>query len=128
VLHDDPRPPRRLNDDVPRDLETVCLKCLQKEPPWRYDGAGALAADLRRFLAGEPVKARRVGRAERAWKWVKRNPGRAAALAAAALVLAGAGVAAAEVRRQRAEDRVAAERQRADDRIAAEQKRQADLR
>jgi WD40 repeat protein len=89
VLHDDPRPPRKLNDKVPRDLETVCLQAMAKEPHRRYAKAADLAADLRRFLAGEPVKARPVGRLGRAWRWCRRNPGLAAAsITAAAALLA----------------------------------------
>jgi WD40 repeat protein/tetratricopeptide (TPR) repeat protein len=74
VLHDEPRPPRSLNDRVPRDLETVCLKALAKEPARRYASAGALAADLRRFLKGEAILARPVGRAEKLARWCRRNP------------------------------------------------------
>ena len=69
VLHDEPRPPRKLNDQIPRDLETVCLKAMAKEPERRYQKAGELAEDLRRFLRGEPVRARPVGRLERATCW-----------------------------------------------------------
>ena len=58
VLHDEPRPPRRLNDRIPRDLETICLKAMAKEPAGRYATAGELADDLRRWLAGEPIQAR----------------------------------------------------------------------
>jgi formylglycine-generating enzyme required for sulfatase activity len=77
VLHRDPAPPRSVVADVPRDVETICLKCLEKEPGKRYPTADALAADLRAFLAGRPITARPVGAAERAWKWAKRHPARA---------------------------------------------------
>jgi WD40 repeat protein len=81
VLHDEPAPPSRLASGVPRDLETICLKCLQKEATRRYDSAQALAEDLERWLRGEPIQGRRVGMAERLMKWVQRRPA-AAALAA----------------------------------------------
>jgi formylglycine-generating enzyme required for sulfatase activity len=86
VVSDEPVPPRQLNARVPVDLETVCLKCLQKEPGRRYAGAEALADDLRRFGEGRPVVARPVGRIERAAKWVKRNPLVTALLALTALL------------------------------------------
>ena len=78
VLHDDPVPPSRLAKGVPRDLETMCLKCLRKEPARRYESALALAEDLERFLAGEAILARRVGVAERVTKWMRRKPAAAA--------------------------------------------------
>jgi hypothetical protein len=74
VLEDDPRPPRRLKEDVPRDLETVCLKAMSKSPAARYQQASALAGDLRRFLAGEPILARREGYAKHFWRWCRRYP------------------------------------------------------
>ncbi len=89
VWHADPVPPRRLQPGVPRDLETICLKCIAKEPQRRYPSAQALADDLKRFLANEPIQARRVGLAERTLLWARRRP-TAAALAA---VLAAVGLA-----------------------------------
>src|SRR5262249_13942792 len=74
VLEDDPRPRRRLNEHVPRDLETICLKAMAKSCGRRYQTAQELADDLRRFLDGKPIKARRVGVAERLWRWSRRNP------------------------------------------------------
>jgi WD40 repeat protein/tRNA A-37 threonylcarbamoyl transferase component Bud32 len=87
VKEQEPVPPRRRNPGVPRDLETICLKCLQKDPRKRYAGAAALAEDLRRFRAGQPILARRVGRAERLWRWCRRNPGVASLLGAVAASL-----------------------------------------
>ncbi|MHB1557515.1 MAG: WD40 repeat domain-containing serine/threonine protein kinase [Isosphaeraceae bacterium] len=92
LLHEDPRPPRRINDRIPRDLETIGLKALAKQPSRRYATAGELAADLRRYLKGEPCLARPVGRLERGWLWALRNRKLAAALACAALFLGLAAV------------------------------------
>src|SRR5262249_52944579 len=83
----EPRPPRRLVPAVPRDLETVCLKCLRKEPRQRYATAAALADDLGRFLAGAPVQARPVGAWGRGVKWARRRPAVAALLAVSVLAL-----------------------------------------
>jgi serine/threonine-protein kinase len=92
VVHDEPLPPRRLNPAMPADLETVCLKCLHKEPARRYSSAGELADDLHRWLAGEPITARPVGVLERGWRWCRRNPW-VASLAAAVVLSLCAGVA-----------------------------------
>ncbi len=82
VVHDTPESPRKLNRKVARDLETICLKCLQRDPADRYRTADALAADLRAYLGGFPVAARPVGFLRRTWKLVRRNPVRSAILTA----------------------------------------------
>jgi WD40 repeat protein/predicted Ser/Thr protein kinase len=84
VVHDDPVAPGRLQPKVPRDLENICLKCLNKEPARRYPSALALAEDLNRYLAGLPVSARPVGMVSRAARWARRRPGTAALLAVSA--------------------------------------------
>ena len=92
VIEQEPVSPRLLNSAVNQDLETICLKCLHKEPARRYATAAELAADLRRFIAGEPILARPVGRTERLIRWCRRNPlaaslaGTVAAAIAAVLV------------------------------------------
>jgi len=91
VVADEPVPVRQLQPQVPADVETICLKCLQKEPTRRYESASALADDLRRFEEGRPIVARPVRRWERATKWVRRNPMLAGMSAAMVLaLLAGA--------------------------------------
>jgi WD40 repeat protein len=86
VLHEEPVRPSRLRPYLPRDLETICLKCLQKDPRKRYARAGALADDLRRFRQGKPIHARPVGLPVRALKWARRRPIPAALLAGIVLV------------------------------------------
>ena len=74
VIEDEPRPPRRLNEQVPRDLETICLKAMAKSPHRRYRSAEEFSDDLRRFLEGKPIRARSAGYPERLWRWCRRNP------------------------------------------------------
>jgi WD40 repeat protein/tRNA A-37 threonylcarbamoyl transferase component Bud32 len=92
VVGREPTRPRGFHPQVDRDLETVCLKCLEKDPTHRYGSAEALAEDLERWLAGEPIRARRAGTGERMVKWARRRPAVAGLLSAVVLV-AGLGVA-----------------------------------
>jgi tetratricopeptide (TPR) repeat protein len=92
LLSEEPQPPRRLDAEIPRDLETICLRCLEKEPSRRYATAGAMAEDLERFSNGEPILARPVGRAERFGRWCRRKPA-VAALSMALVLVAASGVA-----------------------------------
>ena len=89
IRHDEPRRPRRVNEKIPRDLETITLKCLAKEPSRRYATARALSDDLRRWLGGEPILARPVGALEKLWLWSRRNPRVAVLSAAVVLLLVG---------------------------------------
>jgi serine/threonine-protein kinase len=86
VIHQEPAPPSRLNGKVPRDLETICLKCLHKDPRRRYASAAALADDLRRYMEGRPILARPLGWRGRVVRWARREPA-AAALVGTALAL-----------------------------------------
>jgi WD40 repeat protein/tRNA A-37 threonylcarbamoyl transferase component Bud32 len=88
VASQDPVPPTRLQPGVPRDLETICLKCLHKEPGKRYARAADLAEDLRRYRTGEPIRARPVSVLERALKWARRRPAVAGLLGAVFLLVA----------------------------------------
>ena len=117
IVRDEPKSPRRLNQDVPKDLETISLKCLQKDPARRYQTAADLAADLRRWQRGEPITARPVGRAERLWRWAKRNRGTAALTATVALLLVAVAVVSTvlAVQIKRASEREVAQRRRAED-------------
>ncbi len=90
-----PEPPTKVNASAPRDLETICLKCLEKDPRRRYATAQAVADDLHAWLGSRPISARRVGASERAWLWCKRKP--AVAALAAAVVLASVGGTAATI-------------------------------
>jgi WD40 repeat protein/serine/threonine protein kinase len=87
LLTQDPVPPSRLNGKVPRELETICLMCLRKEPARRYASAAELSADLRRFLRHEPIMAKPIGPMGRLSHWVRRHPGLAASLSAVAVLL-----------------------------------------
>jgi tetratricopeptide (TPR) repeat protein len=116
IINQEPRPPRRVDAKVPVDLETICLKAMDKDPARRYPSAGQMAEDLRRYLSRFAILARRAGPLTKARKWVKRNPHLAAALAGV-LVCAGlAGGLAYQAYR---------ERKQHDDDLLAEQRRSA---
>ena len=127
LLTEEPVPPSRLQPQMSRDLETICLRCLQKDPSRRYSGAGALADDLRRYLDGKPIHARPTPSWERVEKWTRRHPGAAMVLAVstlAAVVLVASSLASnARLRRERA----SAQGQR-DAAKAAQQQSEADFR
>ncbi len=90
VLEEEPVPPRRLQPQTPHDVETVCLKCLHKEPQRRYGSARELAEDLQRYRNGEAIRARSAGPIERGWRWCRRNPAVAGLmLLVSVLLLAG---------------------------------------
>jgi serine/threonine protein kinase len=91
ILQKDPPPPRRMNPKVPVDLETICLKCLEKDPDRRYATAGALADDLRRYVNRFAIAAKRAGPVDRLVKWVRRRPGVAALLLVLFMALLAAG-------------------------------------
>jgi WD40 repeat protein len=111
VMEEEPARPRALNAKIDRDLETICLKCLQKEAGHRYGSAEALAEDLERWLHGEPIAARPVGPVGRLWRWGRRNPA-VAGLAASLLVVLTAGVVVATLFAVQAKREARAARQR----------------
>ena len=117
VVENVPERPRALNPQVDRDLETICLKCLEKEPKHRYGSAEALAEDLERWLRGEPILARPSAPWERTIKWARRKPA-IAVMTVAVLVIASTGLVGvlwqwqeAEAARKIAENRAVAEAQ-----------------
>ncbi len=120
VIDQDPIPPAWLNAKVPRDLETICLKCLSKEPSRRYPSAESLGADLRRFVNGEAIGARPEGRLARLARRIRRRPGFSASVAIATVL--------AVVLLWQADERARADRRRETDRIAAERAAGDDLR
>lgn len=89
VVNDQAPSPRRLDPTVPRDLETICLKCLEKDPERRYETAEEVGEELRRYLRGEPISARPISAVAKAWRWCRRKPAVAALLAIAATSLIG---------------------------------------
>jgi serine/threonine protein kinase/tetratricopeptide (TPR) repeat protein len=134
VMHDDPPRPRRLNPSVPRDLETVVLKAIARDPAHRYQTPTQMTEDLERFVEDRPVRARRISEVEKAWRWCRRNPLPASLLGAVVLVFligfAGTALGLVEARRQEqvARDEATAKEQaraaEAEQRSVAEEQRE----
>src|SRR5262249_41631734 len=131
VLEQEPVPPRNLDRRVDRDLETICLKCLAKDPAKRYSSAYALVEDLDRWLHGEPIHARPASGQERLWRWCRRNP-MVAGLTAAVVLLLMAGTVVSSylgIKATRAADLAERKAEEADDealeaqRLASEEKK-----
>ena len=91
VVHDEPHPPRKFNSYVPKELDTICLRCMEKDPNKRYESAGEFADELRRFLSGAPILARPLSSVGRFWRWCCRNPS-IATLSASLVVALAAGI------------------------------------
>ncbi len=129
VEHDDAVAPRRLNPTVPRDLETICLRCLEKEPGRRYGTAAELAADLGRFLADEPIHARPLGWVELGWRWCRRQPVVASLVALLTTSLLGGSLGATALwrRAEHARERSGLEAYAADLRLASQAINEGDL-
>jgi serine/threonine protein kinase len=123
ILHKEPKAPRKLNRRVPVDLETICLKAVEKDPDRRYQTAGQMAEDLRRYVNRFAIAARRAGPVERLKKWAKRHPGLVAGLACAALAVAAASYFA--VQAHLAEERRRVEREEQAKELLAEKRRNA---
>ena len=121
VAHEAPIPPRKVDPTIPLDLETIILKAIAKVPAHRYDSAAEMAADLRGFLEGRPILARRIGPVERIVRWSRRNPDLAASMAAVLLILSFASAGMTLLWR-RAEN----QRQRADELLVLSEKRRAE--
>jgi eukaryotic-like serine/threonine-protein kinase len=119
VQSEPPLAPRTLDPSIPRDLETICLKALEKAPEQRYTSAPAFAEDLERWLTGEPIKARPVGRAIRLWRWMARRPGLSLALTGLLLALVGGagGMSVLWLRASRAAQAETLQRQRAEEEL-----------
>ena len=92
IQHKDPKAPRAIRPKIPRDLETICLKALEKQPERRYRTAAELSVDLRRFLDSEPILARRPKLPERTWRWCRKRPYAVSSIGLAAMVLIAAGM------------------------------------
>jgi WD40 repeat protein len=123
VAHDEPVPPRRLNSAIDRDVETICLKCLEKDPAGRYASAGALAHDLDRYLEGKPIQARPITFVARGWRWCRRKPAAAVSIAVSSLLLASVVGFGLWVHKARADQALEAERRDSAEKLAKAEKR-----
>ncbi len=104
VLNEDPAPPRYLNPQIQAGIEAICLKAMEKDPARRYASAGAMEADIRRYLAGEAIEATPAGSWSRRWRWVERRRSRVLAAVGTVLVLAAVGAGVAWMKARKADD------------------------
>jgi WD40 repeat protein len=128
VLDDEPLPPRRRDNAIPRAIETICLKCLEKHPRQRYASATVLAEDLQRYLDGKPIRARRPGILRQGGRWARRHSALAAGLAVGAVMISSSGLVVGSNRAShaRAQARSAQWRQLAAEARAAAEHREAE--
>ncbi len=124
AIHEEPPSPRQLDGSIPRDLETICLKCMEKQPKHRYRSAAEVAVELRRWLEGKPIEARPVLKSVRIWRWSRRNPATAALILSGLALAAGLVISTLLITRQRNAARESARRESI---AAAESDRQSQL-
>jgi WD40 repeat protein len=129
ILREEPKLPRSINDKIPRDLETICLKAMSKRPGWRFQRAGEMRDELRRYLNGEPILSRPISQTERFYRWCLRNPVIAGSAAAILIILTAASIVSSSfgIQAGRSERKAVAEKNLSEHRRYASEMNQAHL-